>query len=122
MLTKQTGGAVLLPVLWLLWRSRSGVWPLVRLLCAGAALPAVAAALVCGPGRLLFWMATGSGSYMSVDGALGHAIGRALANSGLLAVGCLAPVLAVLYAARHRTRARTDRGRLGVAGAPRVSP
>ena len=100
-LTKQTGGAVLIPVLWLLWRSRAGWWASSRL--AGAAvLPVLAVALAYGPGRFLFWMATGSGSYASVDGAGAHALVRALANGGLLALGCLPPVLALLYVLRTR--------------------
>jgi hypothetical protein len=100
-LTKQTGGAVLIPVLWLLWRSRAGWWASSRL--AGAAvLPVLVVALAYGPGRFLFWMATGSGSYASVDGAGAHALVRALANGGLLALGCLPPVLALLYVLRSR--------------------
>ncbi|WP_181766137.1 ArnT family glycosyltransferase [Streptomyces albidus (ex Kaewkla and Franco 2022)] len=102
-LTKQTGGAVLIPVLCMLWQSRSGPWALARLLSA-AAVPTAAAALAWGPGRLLFWMATGSGSYASVDGALGYALGRALANFGLLTAGCLAALVALLHAARRRIR------------------
>ena len=100
-LAKQTGGAVLIPVMWLLWQSRGGWWAAVRLLGA-TALPVLAVALAYGPGRFMFWMATGSSSYLSVDGALGHALGRALANAGLLAVGCTAPVLALLYVLRSR--------------------
>lgn len=98
-LTKQTGGAVLLPVLWLLWSARAGWWPLVRL-SAGTALPVLAAALLYGPARFLFWMATGSQSYLSADGSVGYALVRALANCGLLVAGCLPMMLAVLHAAR----------------------
>lgn len=99
-LTKQTGGAVLLPVLWLLWQSRGGGRAAVRLLGA-AALPVAAAALALGPGRLLFWTVTGSGDYASVDGAAAHAALRAAANSALLVGGCLPVVLAARYARRR---------------------
>ncbi|OEU86462.1 glycosyltransferase [Streptomyces abyssalis] len=98
-LTKQTGGAVLLPVLWLLWTSRAGWWPLARL-SAATALPVLAAALLHGPARFVFWMVTGSGSYVSADGAVGHALIRGLANCGLFAAGCLPMLLALLYVAR----------------------
>ncbi|NLU74062.1 glycosyltransferase [Streptomyces sp. HNM0575] len=95
-LTKQTGGAVLVPVLWLLWSRRAGLWPLLRL-SAAAALPVLCAALLHGPGRFVYWMATGSGSYVSADGAMGHALLRALANCGLLLAGCLPMTAALLY-------------------------
>ncbi|WP_079132037.1 glycosyltransferase family 39 protein [Streptomyces nanshensis] len=98
-LTKQTGGAVLLPVLWLLWSTRAGWWPLARV-TAAAVLPVAACALLYGPARFAFWMATGSGSYISADGSLAYALGRAAANSGLFAAGCLPMVLAFAYAVR----------------------
>lgn len=103
-LTKQTGGAVLLPVLWLLWSRRAGWWASARLVSA-AALPVLAVVFAYGPARCLFWMATGSGSYVSPDGSVGYALVRALANSGLFVAGCLPMVLALLrYVPRSRTR------------------
>ncbi|SCK49080.1 glycosyltransferase family 39 protein [Streptomyces sp. WMMB 322] len=104
-LTKQTGGAVLVPVLWLLWSERGGRRPPARLaawLAAGCALPVLAAALLYGPARFAFWMATGSSSYVSADGSAGYALVRALANCALLAAGCLPMLLAVLYVSRVR--------------------
>lgn len=98
-LTKQTGGAVLLPVLWLLWQSQGGRRAAARLL-AGSVLPVVCAALVHGPGRFVFWTVTGSGNYISADGAVLHGLMRAFANGGLMVLGCLPMVLALLYALR----------------------
>jgi 4-amino-4-deoxy-L-arabinose transferase-like glycosyltransferase len=101
-LTKQTGGAVLLPVLFLLWR-RPGPWgrSLGGLLAAFAA-PVVAVALALGPGRFLFWTVSGSGSYVSVAGAELVAAERALGQTAVLAAAA-APVLAALaWAARRR--------------------
>ncbi|MGH3313517.1 MAG: ArnT family glycosyltransferase, partial [Streptomyces sp.] len=100
-LTKQTGGAVLVPVLVLLWQSRADWWALARV-SAAAALPVLGTALAYGAGRFVYWTATGSGSYLSVDGAGAYALGRALANCGLLILGCLPPVLALLYVLRSR--------------------
>lgn len=62
LLTKQTGGAVLLPVLWLLGRTPRAPLSLARL-AAGLALPLLATALLTTPSGLLFWTVTGSGSY-----------------------------------------------------------
>jgi hypothetical protein len=109
-LTKQTGGAVLVPVLVTLWLSRAGWWALARTL-AGAALPGAAAALAFGPGRFTYWMATGSGSYLSAGGAgaWGHALVRAMANGGLLALAC-APFLAVPLRQTATDRARRPTG------------
>ncbi|MFC4496415.1 ArnT family glycosyltransferase [Streptomyces ovatisporus] len=109
-LTKQTGGAVLLPVLWLLWQARCGWWAAARLL-ATAALPVLAAALALGPGRLLFWTVTGSGDYASADGAAAHALLRAVANSALLAGACLPLVAAAVYAWRTAVRRPGNEGR-----------
>lgn len=99
-LTKQTGGAVLVPAVCLLWRCRRGrrAGAAARLL-VGAALPVVAVALALGPGRFTYWTLTGSGAYLSASGAVGHALVRAAANGGVLVLAC-APVLAVLTASR----------------------
>lgn len=106
LLCKQTGGAVLLPVLFLLagafrtGHARAGWRPLfaggARLL-AGAALPVAAAAFAFGPGRFAFWLATGSGTYTSVEGAGLRALGRALGSTGILLLACAPCVLALLY-------------------------
>lgn len=83
-LTKQTGAVVLLPVVWMLWRAGresraapAGAW--VRL-AAGCALPVAAVALATGAGRFVFWTVTGSGTYMSPEGAWLLAAGRGSAT------------------------------------------
>lgn len=100
-LTKQTGGAVLLPVLFLLARDRAGSAALARLL-AGSIGPLLAVALHYGPRRYLFWTVTGSDSYVSVAGAELLALARATGGTILLA-GAAAPVLVVLL---HVVRVR----------------
>lgn len=109
-LAKQTGGAVLLPVLWLLHRRAwAGAGPdaparagAVRLV-AGFAAPVLGAALVTDPAGFLFWTVTGSAAYASLAGSGPHVLGRALANTAILAVACaglVPPVLRVLRATR----------------------
>lgn len=105
-LTKQTGGAVLLPVLFMLLRAHPG-WSGERLraalrLLAAYLLPIAAVALVFGPGRFSYWTATGSGSYASVDGAVTLALLRALGSTTILTVACLPLLLALGQAARTR--------------------
>ncbi|MEU9289198.1 glycosyltransferase family 39 protein [Streptomyces sp. NPDC048275] len=126
-LAKQTGGAVLVPVVWLLWRSRepdagrpvacpagksrgslaewlkgvrdSGVLRLT----AGAVLPVLGAALLTDPAGFVFWTVTGSGAYASFTGSELHVLVRALTNSAILAAACaglLPPVVRVLRIAR----------------------
>ncbi|AEW97043.1 MULTISPECIES: glycosyltransferase family 39 protein [Streptomycetaceae] len=87
-LTKQTGGAVLLPVAWLLWRGGGKRLPGALRLAAGFAVPIAAVACALGPGPMLFWTVTGSGSYASAAGAVATAVGRALGNAGLLLAAC----------------------------------
>jgi 4-amino-4-deoxy-L-arabinose transferase-like glycosyltransferase len=100
-LTKQTGGAVLVPVLFLLWRQQADRRALGVLLGAFA-LPVAAVAVAVGVGRFWFWTVSGSASYVSVAGAELLAAQRALGQTALLA-GAAAPVLAALgWAARRR--------------------
>ncbi|NBE51668.1 glycosyltransferase [Streptomyces sp. YC537] len=101
-LAKQTGGAVLVPALWLLWRSGGGRADLLRL-AAGAALPVLAAALLTDPSGFLFWTVTGSGAYASFTGSELHVLSRALTNTALLGIACaglLPAVVRVLRIAR----------------------
>ncbi|UXY38392.1 ArnT family glycosyltransferase [Streptomyces albidocamelliae] len=101
-LTKQTGGAVLLPVALLLHRrgaSRAG--PLR--LAAGLTVPVLGAALLTDPAGFLFWTVTGSGAYASFTGSELHVLGRALTNTAILAgasAGLLPPVVGALRTAR----------------------
>ncbi|KAF4405252.1 MULTISPECIES: glycosyltransferase family 39 protein [Streptomyces] len=97
-LTKQTGGAVLLPVLWLLWRSGGGLPGAARLAC-GFAVPVGAAALATGPSGFWFWTVAGSAGYAAPGGSGLHVLGRAVVNALLLGGACagvLAPVAALL--------------------------
>ncbi|MGK5627179.1 ArnT family glycosyltransferase [Streptomyces sp. URMC 123] len=109
-LTKQTGGAVLLPVLWLLWRHAGdgpARWRAAGALFGGLAAPVVAAALLTDPSRFLFWTLTGSGAYLSPAGSALHVAGRALANAALLAAACAGLLAPIAAAARRRARPRT---------------
>ncbi|MFF4572837.1 ArnT family glycosyltransferase [Streptomyces sp. NPDC001410] len=101
-LTKQTGGAVLLPVAWLLNRAGTPGAGALRL-GAGFAVPVLCAALVTDPAGFLFWTVTGSAAYASFTGSELHVLGRGLANTALLAVACaglIPPVVRSLRTAR----------------------
>lgn len=101
-LAKQTGGAVLVPVVWLLYRHGAPRTDLVRL-GVGAALPVLCAALLTDPAGFLFWTVTGSGAYASFTGSELHVLGRGLTNTAILAVACaglIPPVVRVLRIAR----------------------
>jgi 4-amino-4-deoxy-L-arabinose transferase-like glycosyltransferase len=117
-LAKQTGGAVLLPVLWLCCASpavqRRGEAPydyaalranLLRL-GAGVLLPLVAAALLTDPSGFLYWTVTGSRRYVSLAGSAPHMAARALAGTALLALACAGLLLPVAKVVR-RTRVGT---------------
>lgn len=101
-LTKQTGGAVLLPVAWLL-HQRGGTRAGLPRLVAGCAAPVLGAALATDPAGFLFWTVTGSTAYASVTGSELHVLARALSNTAILAVasaGLLPPVVRALRGAR----------------------
>lgn len=103
-LTKQTGAAVLLPVLWLWWhRAAPPRRPraLAALLLA-ATLPVLLAALLTAPSGFLFWTVTGSGAYLSFSGSGLFLAARALASAGLLALAGAGLAPAVLAALRAR--------------------
>ncbi|WP_301128826.1 glycosyltransferase family 39 protein [Streptomyces cacaoi] len=109
-LCKQTGGAVLLPVLVILWQHRAGPRALLRL-GAAAALPVLALALAFQPGRFLYWIATGSGAYLSADGSGLRPLLRAAGGLGLLALAALplvAGLVAVTGPRRRRLRHTAD--------------
>ncbi|MFJ4478987.1 ArnT family glycosyltransferase [Streptomyces xanthochromogenes] len=102
-LTKQTGGAALAPVLWLLYQHPYGRSTALLRTVVGVALPVVAAALLTGPSRFLFWTVTGSSSYATFAGSELHVLARGLTNALILAAGCaglLPPVVRVLRIAR----------------------
>ena len=88
-LTKQTGGAVMLPVLWMLFqdcRQRGVRWaPALFKIWFGFALPiALVAIILTKPKGFLFWVVTGSGDYASFGGAWMQMAGRALGNSAIM--------------------------------------
>ncbi|MFK0169532.1 ArnT family glycosyltransferase [Streptomyces sp. NPDC090306] len=97
-LVKQTGAAVLLPVLWLCGPRRG---PLLAV-AAGTVLPVLGAALVTDPAGFLFWTVTGSSAYASFAGSELHVLGRALANAAILAVACAGLLPPVVRALRTR--------------------
>ncbi|NUU22845.1 MAG: glycosyltransferase [Streptomycetaceae bacterium] len=101
-LTKQSGGAALLPVLWTAWRDarRGGV---VRVVL-GFAAPFVLVAPLFGAGQFLFWVVTGSSGYLSLDGSWLRALGRAASNLAFV-VGAGLPVV---WAAWRGRRLRRD--------------
>ncbi|MEV0175589.1 glycosyltransferase family 39 protein [Streptomyces sp. NPDC050803] len=97
-LAKQTGGAVLLPVLWLCGAARGG---LLRL-GAGAVLPVLGAALLTDPAGFVFWTVTGSSAYASFTGSELHVLTRGLTNTAILAVACAGLLPPLVRAARGR--------------------
>ena len=76
-LTKQTGGAVLLPVLWLLHRAGSSRGGALRL-GVGFAVPVLGAALATDPAGCLYWTVTGSAAYASFTGSELHVLAVAV--------------------------------------------
>lgn len=105
-LTKQTGAAVLLPVLWLLWRRTApgSRGPAGRRLLGGLVLPVPVVALVTDPAGFLFWTVTGSGEYASFTGSEMHVLLRASANAALLSLAAAGPLAAVAEARRGGRR------------------
>ncbi|WP_416237209.1 ArnT family glycosyltransferase [Streptomyces marinisediminis] len=104
-LAKQTGGAVLLPVLYLVWRGVPRGAPRLRALLvvlAAFAAPLLATALATGLSRTLFWTVTGSGSYATFAGSELHVLGRALGTTAVFALGAGGALLPVLTVLRRR--------------------
>ena len=102
LLAKQTGGAVLVPVAWLLWRCGAPRRCVARL-AAGLCGPVLAAAVLTNPAGFVFWTVTGSGAYASFTGSEIHVLARGLVNALLLAGACagfVPPVVCVLRVAR----------------------
>ncbi|MEV2251862.1 glycosyltransferase family 39 protein [Streptomyces sp. NPDC050147] len=101
-LVKQTGGAVLVPVVWLLWQAGGARREALRL-GVGLCGPVLAVAAVTNPAGFLFWTVTGSGAYASFTGSELHVLSRGLTNAAILAVACagiIPPVVRVLRIAR----------------------
>ncbi|WP_371479151.1 ArnT family glycosyltransferase [Kitasatospora sp. NBC_00315] len=110
-LTKQTGGAVMLPVLWMLFqdtRVRGVRWlPALGKIWFGFALPiALVAVILTKPKGFLFWVVTGSGDYATFGGNWVQMAGRALGNSAIMlaaGLGLMLPLGRRLWL-RHRNR------------------
>ncbi|MEU5388271.1 glycosyltransferase family 39 protein [Kitasatospora cineracea] len=121
-LTKQTGGAVMLPVLWMLLQDtrRRGVpWPpALAKIGFGFALPiALVAAILTKPKGFLFWVVTGSGDYAVLGSNWPQMLGRALGNSAIL----LSAGLAFLLPYAHRLWLRRRRRPVPARGPERGS-
>ncbi len=109
-LTKQTGGAVLLPVVWMLWRCGAGArrGRGAVALAAGLLVPLLAAAGALGFSRFVFWTVTGSGSYADASGAWLTAAGRGLGNAAIVALACAGLLVPAVRAARRHRYAGSD--------------
>lgn len=99
LLTKQTGGAVLLPVLFVLGREvRRGraTWAAaLPSLLFGFGLPIAVIAVGTGPKNFFFWVVSGSSTYASLDGSWLTMLARMSGNAGILAsaaLGLLVPL------------------------------
>ena len=119
-LTKQTGAATLLPVLYLVWRERGKRG--VADAAVGFSIPVAIVALLVGPGELLFWAVLGNGSYFGLGSASAYVTGLFLVMT-LAFIACNLPIVWSLPRAwRDRklpTLARVDGARPsdGFAGA-----
>lgn len=77
---KQTAAMTLLPLAWIAWRNRTTRRSHLAVLAVGTAAPAVACAVMFGPGRFWFWVfGAANGQYLDVgDGGLGVTLHRML--------------------------------------------
>jgi hypothetical protein len=94
---------VLVPVLWLLYRSRAHRSGLARL-GVGAVVPVLGAAALTDPAGFLFWTVTGSGAYASFTGSELHVWARVLTNTAILGVACAGLIPPVVRVLRTATR------------------
>ncbi|MBC3844243.1 glycosyltransferase family 39 protein [Streptacidiphilus sp. 4-A2] len=106
-LTKQTGGAVLLPLLWLLWRGRGERRRSLPALLFGFGLPVAVIACSTGVRRFFFWVVSGSSGYASPDGAWLDMLERVLGNSAILGAAALGLLVPLARAAGGRRGTRT---------------
>ena len=89
-LTKQTGAATLLPILYLVWRAprKRGVADAA----VGFTIPIAIVALLVGPGELLFWAVLGNGSYFGLGSASAYVAGL-FAVMTLAFIACNLPIV-----------------------------
>lgn len=103
-LTKQTGAATMLPVLFSAWRARARRGVLEAL--AGFAVPLVLAALAFGAGDFVYWILLGNGSYLDVGRSVWYVLGMLLAmTAGFVLLNL--PITVPLWRA-WRTRVTAD--------------
>jgi hypothetical protein len=107
-MVKQTGGAVLLPALWMLHRSGDRRLQGLARLLGGLLLPIAALTVLTGPRSFFFWVVSGSGDYAALDGAWLTALGRAAGNAALLGAAALVLVTALARAPRASFREDAD--------------
>ncbi len=98
-LAKQTAATTMLPLAWMSWR-RERLRGLVRLGVAFV-VPIVLAGLLFGWGDFMFWVFTGTGSYLDASGSWGVAANRGLASTGIFLGANVAALLLVIGAVRR---------------------
>jgi hypothetical protein len=103
-LAKQTAAATLVPLIWMVWRDRRGRIRNRGLLALGSAFvaPVVAVAVLVGLHDFVFWVVTGNGNYLNVDGALGYVLHAAWHESFLFLIGHLGLIALLPWAWKHR--------------------
>ena len=107
-LAKQTGVATLLPVLYLVWKTRGRKGAAQATL--GFSVPIALVAFAFGAGQFFYWTVLGNGSYASADVTAGYVL-SALALNTLAWVGCNVPIVwRVPFAWRDRLAKARDGG------------
>jgi 4-amino-4-deoxy-L-arabinose transferase-like glycosyltransferase len=102
-LTKQTGAATLIPVLYLVWKQRGRKSATDAL--SGFTAPLALVALAVGPGELLFWTTIGNGSYLGITGRWGMVLLMFLLMTAAFAAANLPIVWTLPRAWRERRTA-----------------
>lgn len=107
-LAKQTGAATLLPVAYLIWKTRGKRG--LSWLALAFAIPIGAVALALGPTQLFYWTVLGNGSYVSVGEASLYVLSTFVLMT-LAWVACNLPIVWQLPTAWRARRERTRDGR-----------
>lgn len=89
-LAKQTGAATLLPVLYLVWRTRGKRGVVEAIL--GFAVPIAIVAVLMGPSELFFWTLLGNGSYFGLGSASAYVLGLFLVMTFAF-IACNLPIV-----------------------------
>jgi len=104
-LAKQTGAATLIPVLYLVWRARGRKGLLATL--GAFAIPLAVVALLVGPADLVFWAATGNGSYFGLGSATAYVAGL-FAVMTFAFIACNLPIVWTVPSAWRRRTSGVD--------------